>query len=58
MIISRIACDELMPGDCKAIAGEKLILTAGALDVHVQYICAQLWTEVRSRFTCMARDLE
>ncbi|RXK41419.1 urease [Tremella mesenterica] len=29
----------------EVIAGEKLILTAGALDVHVHYICTQLWTE-------------
>ena len=28
------------------IAGEKLILTAGALDIHVHFICPQLWTEV------------
>jgi urease len=34
------------------IAGEKLILTAGALDVHVHYICTQLWTEVSS-FLCI-----
>lgn len=31
----------------EVIAGEKLIITAGALDVHVHYICPQLWTEVR-----------
>lgn len=39
----------LTQGDAnhQAIAGEKLILTAGALDVHVHYICTQLWTEVR-----------
>jgi len=30
----------------QVIAGEKLIVTAGALDVHVHYICTQLWTEV------------
>ncbi|WRT65486.1 urease [Kwoniella shivajii] len=29
----------------EVIAGEKLIITAGALDVHVHYICAQLGTE-------------
>lgn len=30
----------------EVIAGEKLILTAGAIDAHVHYICPQLWTEV------------
>jgi urease alpha subunit len=30
----------------KTIAGEKLIVTAGALDVHVHYICTQIWGEV------------
>lgn len=30
----------------EVIAGEKLIITAGALDVHVHYICPQLMTEV------------
>lgn len=30
----------------EVIAGEKLIVTAGALDVHVHYICPQLWPEV------------
>ncbi|ORY27481.1 hypothetical protein BCR39DRAFT_538206 [Naematelia encephala] len=29
----------------ETIAGEKHILTAGALDVHVHYICVDLWTE-------------
>ncbi|KAK8861375.1 urease [Kwoniella newhampshirensis] len=29
----------------EVIAGEKLIVTAGALDVHVHYICTQLWSE-------------
>lgn len=30
----------------QTIAGEKLIVTAGALDVHVHYICTQIWEEV------------
>ncbi len=30
----------------QVIAGEKLILTAGAIDAHVHYICPQLWEEV------------
>lgn len=30
----------------EVIAGEKHIITAGALDVHVHYICPQLWVEV------------
>ena len=29
----------------EVIAGEKLIITAGAIDAHVQYICPQLVTE-------------
>ncbi|KAL7419669.1 Urease [Cryptotrichosporon argae] len=29
----------------EVIAGEKLIVTAGAIDAHVHYICTQLWTE-------------
>lgn len=33
----------------EVIAGEKLIVTAGALDVHVHYICPQLWPEVSHR---------
>lgn len=30
----------------QVLAGEKLIVTAGAVDSHVHYICPQLWTEV------------
>nr|ODN98577.1 urease [Cryptococcus depauperatus CBS 7855] len=29
----------------EVIAGEKMIVTAGAIDVHVHYVCPQLWTE-------------
>lgn len=29
----------------EVIAGEKLILTAGAIDAHVHYICTDLWKE-------------
>ncbi|KAG8930751.1 Urease [Tulasnella sp. 418] len=29
----------------EVIAGEKMIVTAGALDVHVHYICPQQWEE-------------
>jgi len=29
----------------KVIAGEKLIITAGAIDAHVHYICTDLWKE-------------
>jgi urease len=32
----------------EVIAGEKLILTAGAIDAHVHYICPQLFTEALS----------
>lgn len=42
--------DGITPGmvfgsSTEVIAGEKLIVTAGALDVHVHYICTQLWQE-------------
>ncbi|WWC68843.1 urease [Kwoniella pini CBS 10737] len=42
--------DNVTPGmifgsSTEAIAGEKLIVTAGALDAHVHYICTQLWSE-------------
>jgi N-acyl-D-aspartate/D-glutamate deacylase len=30
----------------QVIAGEKLIVTAGAIDAHVHYICTDLWKEV------------
>jgi urease alpha subunit len=30
----------------QVIAGEKLIVTAGAIDAHVHYICTELWREV------------
>lgn len=30
----------------EVIAGEKLIITAGAIDAHVHYICVDLWREV------------
>jgi urease alpha subunit len=29
----------------EVIAGEKLIVTAGAVDAHVHYICPQQWQE-------------
>lgn len=32
----------------QVIAGEKLIVTAGAIDSHVHYICPGLWKEVGS----------
>ncbi|GFZ42802.1 Urease [Saitozyma sp. JCM 24511] len=35
----------IVGSNSEVIAGEKLILTAGALDVHVHYICTQLWQE-------------
>ncbi|KAK4687070.1 urease, partial [Tremellales sp. Uapishka_1] len=38
--------EDMVVGSCtEVIAGEKLILTAGAIDAHVHYICSQLWTE-------------
>jgi urease len=30
----------------EVIAGEKMIITAGAIDAHVHYICVDLWREV------------
>ena len=49
--------DNLLMHD-KVVAGEKMIVTAGALDVHVHYICTQLWTEVcRSHGTRAMIDL-
>lgn len=30
----------------EVIAGEKMIITAGAIDAHVHYICVDLWKEV------------
>lgn len=38
----------IVGSNTEVIAGEKLIVTAGALDVHVHYICPQLMTEVSS----------
>lgn len=38
----------IVGSNSEVIAGEKLIVTAGALDVHVHYICPQLMTEVSS----------
>lgn len=35
----------------EVIAGEKLIVTAGAVDAHVHFICPQQWQEVRNMFT-------
>jgi len=32
-------------GHLQVIAGEKLIVTAGAIDAHVHYICTDLWQE-------------
>lgn len=29
----------------EVIAGEKMIITSGAIDAHVHFICPQLWTE-------------
>jgi len=30
----------------EVIAGEKMIVTAGAIDAHIHYICPQQWEEV------------
>jgi urease alpha subunit len=35
-------------GQLQVIAGEKLIVTAGAIDAHVHYICTDLWKEASS----------
>ncbi|KAL8279235.1 hypothetical protein RQP46_008272 [Phenoliferia psychrophenolica] len=35
----------------EVIAGEKLIVTAGAIDAHVHYICPQLWPEAMASGT-------
>jgi urease alpha subunit len=35
-------------GHLQVIAGEKLIVTAGAIDAHVHYICTDLWKEASS----------
>ncbi|QRV90400.1 amidohydrolase family protein [Ceratobasidium sp. AG-Ba] len=37
--------DMVVGGSTEVIAGEKLIVTAGALDAHVHYICPQQWPE-------------
>lgn len=38
----------IVGGSTEVIAGEKLIVTAGAIDTHVHYISPDLWKEVRA----------
>jgi urease len=40
-IMSSVTPNLLIGSSTEVIAGEKLILTAGAIDVHVHYICPQ-----------------
>ncbi|WWC87657.1 urease [Kwoniella dendrophila CBS 6074] len=44
-IMDNVTEGMIFGSNTEAIAGEKLIVTAGALDVHVHYICTQLWPE-------------
>lgn len=44
--VSSLLCFKSAEMTQQVIAGEKMIVTAGALDVHVHYICPQLWKEV------------
>lgn len=38
--------DLVVGASTEVIAGEKLIITAGAVDAHCHYICPQQWQEV------------
>ena len=40
--------DLIIGSSTEVIAGEKLIVTAGAIDVHVHYICPQQVEEAQS----------
>ncbi|KAK2460154.1 hypothetical protein APHAL10511_007833 [Amanita phalloides] len=44
-IMSNVSCRLLIGSSTEVIAGESLIVTAGAIDVHVHYICPQQVTE-------------
>ncbi|WVR04012.1 urease [Kwoniella sp. DSM 27419] len=44
-IMDHVTEGMVVGSNTEAIGGEKLIVTAGALDVHVHYICTQLWPE-------------
>jgi urease len=45
-IMDGVTDNMIVGSSTEVIAGENMIVTAGALDVHVHYICPQLWTEV------------
>ncbi|OCF34631.1 urease [Kwoniella heveanensis CBS 569] len=47
-IMDNVTEGMIFGSNTEVIAGEKLIVTAGALDVHVHYICTQLWPEALS----------
>lgn len=38
----------IVGSNTEILAGEKMIVTAGALDTHVHYICPQIWEEALS----------
>lgn len=38
--------DLVVGASTEVIAGEKLIVTAGAVDAHCHFICPQQWQEV------------
>jgi len=44
-IMANVSPDLYIGSSTEVIAGEKLIVTAGAIDAHVHYICPQLVTE-------------
>ncbi|EJU04564.1 urease [Dacryopinax primogenitus] len=44
-VMEGVEASLIVGASTEVIAGEKLIVTAGAVDAHVHYICPQQWTE-------------